>query len=219
MTGNIYHIRKNGIVFLLFLLIMGCGTISPSLYPIPKGLEKPNEELNGQITFFVKPIITTGFSQEERREYKVDLSAHFTSFDVTVLNGTNFSVEIKPELFSLMQDDGTVISSLSVEESLDYFRKGDRLNNEVVRFISKPYRLIKGEREALKNLHLQGTNLKPGSELSGLIFFKKISPDNCKHIKLMVQNLKIHQTGESKSIEFYFSCQPSGFGKIGLQTK
>ena len=198
---------------------MGCGTISPSLYPIPKIIEDSKGELKGEITFFVKPVITTGFSQEERREYKVDLSAHFTSFDVTVLNGTNSSVEIKPELFSIMGDEGFVSPSLSIQESLDYFRTGDEQSREAVHLISKPYHLIKEEMEALKKLYLQNKILEPGTELRGLVFFKKISPDKCKHIKLMVQDLKIKQTGETKKIEFHFSCQPTGFDKMDLLNK
>ena len=200
----------------MFLLIMGCGTISPSLYPIPKIVEDSKGEVKGQITFFVKPVITTGFSQEERREYKVDLSAYFTSFEVTVVNGTSFSVEIKPEFFSIMENDGFISPSLSIEESLDYFRTGDEKSREAIRLISKPYHLIKEEREALKKLYLQNKILEPGTELRGLVFFKKISPDKCEHVKLMVQDLKINPTGETKKIEFYFSCQPTGFDKMGL---
>jgi len=195
---------------------MGCGTISPSLYPIPKIIEDSKGGSKGEITFFVKPVITTGFSQEERSEYKVDLSAHFTSFDVTVLNGTNSPVEIKPELFSIMEDDGFISPSLSIKESLDYFRTGDAQSREAVHFISKPYRLIKEEREALKKLFLQNKILEPGTELRGLVFFKKISPDKCEQVKLMVQDIKINQTGETKNIEFHFSCQPTGFDKMDL---
>ena len=199
--------------------MMGCGTISPSLYPIPKINENFKGESKGQITFFVKPVITTGFSREERREYKVDLSAHFTSFEVTVLNGTSYPVEIKPELFSIMEDDGSISPSLSIEESLDYFRTGDEQSREAVHLVSKPYFLIKEEIEALKNLYLHKKLLEPGTELRGLVFFKKISPDHCEHVKLMVQDIIIKQTGETKKIAFHFSCQPTGFDKMGLLSR
>lgn len=164
---------KKSIVFLLFLSIMGCGSISPSLYPIPKIIENPVSGLEEKITFFVKPVITTGFSQEERKEYKVDLSAHFTSFDITVLNGTHSPVEIKPELFSLVEDEGSPLLPLSMEETLDYFRNDGDLSEETIRLFSKPYRLIKRERESLKKLYLQNV-LKPLG-IGPFIYFNKLT--------------------------------------------
>jgi hypothetical protein len=188
--------------------------MSPFLYPVVQKAPEPMME-GGQITLFVKPVVTTGFSSEERRLYKVDLSAYYTAFEVTILNETPYSVSIDPRQFILLDDDRKNHPALSVKESLDYFRYGDDDRRDAMVLLSKPYKMMKNEMETIEKLHLHAQVVEAGRKTKGLVFFKKISQEKCNDTHLLVQGLRVGQTGEEKGMTFHFSCQPGGLESLG----
>ncbi|HEX9758893.1 MAG TPA: hypothetical protein VGB26_14010 [Nitrospiria bacterium] len=192
----------------------GCATVSPLLYPVQQTQKNDPGGKEGQVTFFVKPIVTTGFTKEEKTIYKVDLSVYFTSFEFTVLNESLYPVHIDPQKIFLIDDDQIKHPSLNSDESASYFRKGEEGKKEGILLISKPYEVLKEELEAIKTLHLYPGTVEPGEKKGGLIFFKKISPDKCNHIRLVAEDFRIGEPEENKEIVFHFSCQPTGFESI-----
>ncbi len=144
----------------------------------------------------------------------MDLSAHFTAFDLTVLNKSPSPFDIDLQNILLIGDDAIKHYPLNPEESIRYFRKKEEKEDGAVILISKPFLQMKKEIEIIQQLHFQSGSVEPGEKKGGVLFFRRLPLDQCSNVRLVVGGMSVGEGLEERKVTFHFSCQPTGFERI-----
>lgn len=186
-------------IFLLFLL-GACAHPSPVLSPLdpPPAAEGPEI-----IQVIVKPVVTSGIKSEDEQKWGVDLSAYYTAFEVQILNKTNEEVIFEPTQARLVNGSGQVIPALDEKGTIRYYMNGG--GDTVLTLLPKSKAIIEEETKRILQARLKQAAIAPGGQKEGLIFFKKVSPEYCKEIKLEL-DVDVGESGERKEFSFPFSC-------------
>ncbi len=195
--------RKTFFVLLLFLV--GCTSFSPVLKPISKSEVSASKE---SINLFVKPVITQGIGSEDKKQWKMDVSAYFTAFEVALVNNTSKSLVFDPEKSFLQIEEDQRFAALDQEASLQYYKREDARSS--MSLIPKSKEKAANEVAIIKAAGISGGRIDPGEQRRGLLFFRKVAQDHCRNVVLNLAGITVAETGEDKRFSFAFSCDTTG---------
>jgi hypothetical protein len=189
------------IVVFGFLSFSGClPGKSPPLVPV---VETPAR--TDQISVWVKPVDTAGLGSEDRKRWGMDLSAHYTAFEVKVGNHTQEEFTFDPEKVTLTDRIGRSQAPLNEQESISYYTTGGRKSFFTL-WPKSSGRVEEETRKIVLNRMVLAA-LPPGEGVEGALYFRKISPRSCTEMVLTFP-FTMPKTGEKKEVTFRFSCQP-----------
>ncbi len=184
-----------------FLSLSGClPATAPPLAPV---VETPVR--SDQISVWVKPVDTAGLGSEDRKRWGMDLSAHYTAFEVKVGNRTPEEVAFDPEKVTLTDRMGRSQTPLNEQESISYYMTGGR--KTFFTLWPKSSGRIEEETRKIVLNRMVLTALPPGEGVEGALYFRKLSPRSCTEMVLTFP-FTMPKTGEKKEVAFRFSCQP-----------
>jgi len=169
--------------------------------PSSEGLFSPDSEV---IEVTVKPVTTHGIGSDDEKRWGLDLSAHFSAFEVNIINQTKEDISFSPLQSTLSGLWKIKKTALTEDESIRYYKEGDARVFNVL--IPKSDARIERETKKIKKARLKGSVLKPGAQTRGLLLFKKIYQDRCKRVVLSLEGFRVARTGEKKAFTFEFSC-------------
>jgi hypothetical protein len=200
-------VKRVGILGLLFLGLGACAGTAPVLTPDPT-LATQGEDadlLGHQLRVSIRPVITTGFRSEDRKQFGVDLSAHFTAFYVEIQNGLSREVWVDASNIFLQISDQPPIQAFSESESIEYYHRGDR-ERPVLILVPKPRKMEKQEIAKIMEMRLKPATLPPGSRHSGLVYFKKIPDQQCEKVFLRIGDVQVEGETDPRQFQFGFNC-------------
>lgn len=188
---------------ILFTILLGaCVAAPPTLMPTADGPSASGSEV---IQVFVKPISTKGFGSEDKLKWGIDLSAHFTAFDVRVMNNTRKEVLFEPLNSFLIDDEGRKHPSLDRKESIRYYMEGDQ--RSLFTLIPKSEWQVGKETDKIQSGVITGGVIQPGGQKEGLLLFKKISAEHCQKVALTLNGITVIESREEKRFAFPLSCK------------
>ncbi|MFY9269123.1 MAG: hypothetical protein WAO55_05160 [Candidatus Manganitrophaceae bacterium] len=167
---------------------------------LDQGAAQTNSEV---IQVVVKPVITSGFQSEDEEKWGVDLSAYFTTFEVKIINKTSEEIAFDPDRARLYQGEESVFPVLNGKEAVQYYMTGS--GEPVFTIFPKSKAIVEAETKKILEARMEGGIIAPGEKKEGLIFFKKISPRQCKELVLKL-SVAVTGSGETKEFSFPFSC-------------
>ncbi|HIL35755.1 MAG: hypothetical protein ABGX83_00585 [Nitrospira sp.] len=191
-----------GLILLITILFAGCGSAPPILMPTADGPSASGSEV---IRVFVKPINTKGFGSEDKRKWGIDLSAHFTAFEVRVMNNTRKEILFEPLHTFLIDDQNRKHPSLDRAESVRYYTEGDQ--KTLFALIPKSEWQLGRDTDIIQNGVITGGVIQPGSQRKGLLLFKKMSAEHCQKVVLTLNGITVIKTREEKRFTFPLSCK------------
>jgi hypothetical protein len=196
-----------GILGILVLGLGGCTTASPALTPDPSGMSHAGstDPLAHQLKVSVRPVVTTGFRSEDRKQFGVDLSAYFTAFYVEVQNGLTREVFVDASKIFLQESNQPPLQTLNESESIEYYRQGDQ-PQPVLTIISKSRKLEKQEIAKIRDLRFKSAALPPGSQHRGVVYFKKILNRQCQGILFSMTGVQVEREEAPREFQFRFNC-------------
>jgi hypothetical protein len=197
--------RRSICLFVLWSLIAGCASVSPSLSPIAKAPVSSDTEV---IQVVVKPIVTKGIRSEDEKKWGIDLSSYFTSFEIRVINNTNKQISLNPLQSYLIDEMNQKRSALDEKGSIRYYLNGD--GDPVITLVPKSKAKIQEETEKILTARLMEGPISPGKQKEGILLFKKISRDHCQKITLELNGITVSESGEEKKFSFSFACDKEG---------
>jgi len=189
-------------LLLIILLFSGCVNAAPTLIPIATG---PSAFGSDVIRVFVKPVDTTGFGSEDKRKWVIDLSTHFTAFEVRVVNNTRKEILFEPLHTFLTDDQNRKYPSLDREESIRHYTEGDQ--RTVFALIPKSEWQIGRDTDIIQKGVITGGVIQPGGQKEGLLLFKKMDAESCQKVILTLNGITVVKTKEEKSFSFHLSCE------------
>jgi hypothetical protein len=157
------------------------------------------------IRVFVKPISTTGFGSEDKLKWGVNLSTHFTAFDVRIMNNTRKEIAFEPLQAFLIDGQNREHASLDRKETIRTYREEDQRTR--FSLIPKSEFQIGKETDIIQNGIISGGVIQPGSQKEGLLLFKKISAEHCQTVVLTLKGITVVETKENKRFSFPLSCE------------
>jgi hypothetical protein len=205
---KIQNMGISGFLAILFLSLGACASLNASLGPerehvadqIQIAVEEP------QLKIAVRQIMTSGFRAEDRQEFGVDLSAHFTAFYIDIHNDLKHQVTVNASEVYLQYDDHGPEQALSESESIKYYRFKDR-PRPVVTLVPKPRKLEKKEIAKILNLRFRSAILPPGSHHAGVVYFRKIKGQTCNGASLKFEQIQIAGEEIPQRVQFNFRCE------------
>lgn len=199
--------RVVGILGMLLLGCGGCTVNAPLLTPSVSAIKDQanTEPLDHQLKISVRPVVTTGFRSEDRKQFGVDLSAYFTTFYIEVQNGLFRKVWIDPSQIYLQYNDLQPVQALSESESIEYYRHREQ-PQPVLTLIPKSRKVEKQEITKIRELSLHSATLPPAGRVAGVIYFNKIPDRHCEEVLLKITGIQIEGEDSSQGVQFSFSC-------------
>jgi hypothetical protein len=194
------------IVASLSLLLMGCASQAPILYPSPSP-ETLHSQGSSALKVLLTPVDTSGFASDVKAQYGLDVSSHFTAFELQLVNQSNQPVRFESEKIYLIDARGKSQQALTEEESIDYYRYGDLGPDGAVVLLSKPVTTMRTEMEQIRRLHIRSATLLPGETHRGTVLFKKIGRDQCHNMHLQIQGITFAEAAGSKDVDIAFTCE------------
>ncbi len=191
---------------LSIFLVTACATDAPVLNPV--GATVGTEAAPDQLTVLVKPIVTTGVGNEERRRLGIDLSAYFSAFEVSVVNRTSKSVALESEQAVVLDSDRILYHALQEEEALDYYRYGEQDPERTIVLVPKARQILKKDADRLRDLRLRSVSIPAGHFMKGVLLFRKVPKDRCDPVTLKIEGLRITGEEANREFTFRFSCPP-----------
>lgn len=194
----------------LFSVLSGCSTASPILNPV--GPVKGTEHEPGRVTVLVRPVVTSGLNNPERKRFGMDVSAHFSAFEVTIVNRTDRKVSLDSSKAVLLDSQHLLYRPLSGEEALDYYRYGESDPNQTVVLVPKARKILRSEAERLQEIRLRSAEtIEPEQFVKGVLFFRKVPKERCEDVALKIEGVRIEGEEEARRFSFPFSCPgPTG---------
>ncbi|MFQ5579624.1 MAG: hypothetical protein ACE5FZ_03355 [Nitrospiria bacterium] len=156
------------------------------------------------IRIIVKPINTKGFASEDKKRWGVDLSAHFTAFNVQVVNNTPKEILFEPLNAFLADDKNQKHPSLDREESIRTYTEGDQ--KTLFTLIPRSKWQIGRGADKIQSGYITGGVIQPGGRREGLLLFKKLSNEHCQKVILTLEGITVIKTKEEKRFSFPLSC-------------
>lgn len=193
------------VILALMLVFSGCGSRGSLMNPAtdPVGAD-PGKK---QVLVDVLPIDTYGFGNKQRKRLGLDVSAHFSAFEVAIRNRTDRAVQVSTLASRLRVALGTEYRALSREERQAYYRTGGREGKTVV-IIPKSDRVTELELQRFEDLALRDLRLEPGEDATGLIYFKKVNRENCGEVVLSLEGIFLPGEEAPRPFQFNFRCPP-----------
>ncbi|GEM_PF-1719247 len=197
-------------VWALGLLILGleaCSVPAPVLTPDPT-LATQGEgtnPLSHQLKVSIRPVVTTGFRSEDLKQFGVDISAYFTAFYVEIQNGLSREVWVDSSKIFLQIPDRVPVQALSESESIEYYHRGDQ-EQPVLILVPKSRKMEKQDIAKILELHLKSATLPPGSQHSGVVYFKKILDQQCEKVFLKIADVQVEGEETPRQFQFGFNC-------------
>ncbi len=193
------------IISILALFFTGCSTSSPLLMPTAEGQNAGGREA---IRVIVKPITTHGLGSEDEKRLGIDVSEHFTAFEVLLSNQTKEAISYTLSRTHLTIETEREEYPLNETESIQYYREGDDPTRIIL--FPKSKKKIAKEIEKIKALRLKDGDILPRDQKKGLILFKKVGQAHCRDVVLTLEDIIVIKTGEKKRFSFPFSCKSKG---------
>lgn len=190
---------------LFAILLTGCMPSHPVLRPTSEGPSAPGSEL---IRIIVKPISTAGFGSDDKLKWGIDLSAHFTAFDVRVVNNTPKEILFEPMHSFLTDEQNQKYPSLSREESIRYYEEGDQ--RTLFTLIPRSAWRVGKDTDKIQRSVITGGIIQSGGQKEGLLLFKKMSAEHCEKVVLTLDGITVIETSEEKRFAFPLSCKGRG---------
>ena len=187
------------VVLLTVTMFSGCVAGSP---PLSVVVESP--AVAGRLWVRVKPVVTNLFS-EDRKQFGMDLSAHYTPVEVQIKNQTGKTVRFDPADATLTDRRGKSYSPLNEKESVQYYMTGGW--RSVWTLLPRSSAREEKETQTIVVNRMVGGELQPGETGGGLLYFKKIHPKYCGEMTLVLP-FTVVGTGEAKRVTFRLSCAP-----------
>jgi hypothetical protein len=196
-----------GVLGLLILGLEACAVTAPILTPdrIPAIQNGDTDPLGHQLKVSIRPVVTTGFRSEDRKEFGVDLSAYFTAFYVEIQNGLSREVWVDASKIFLQISDRPPVQTLSEPESIEYYHRGDE-ERPVLVLVPKPRKMEKQEVAKVLELRLKSATLPPGSRHRGVVYFKKILDGRCEKVFLKIADVRVEGEEAPHQFQFGFNC-------------
>jgi hypothetical protein len=200
-------VRRAGVLGMLILGLGACAVTAPLLTPDPMLVNQGGEadSLGHQLKVSIRPVVTTGFRSEDRKQFGVDLSAYFTAFYVEIQNGLSREVWMDASKISLQVSDQPPVQALSESQSIEYYHRGDQ-TKPVLILVPKLRKMEKQEMAKILDLHLKSATLPPGSRHSGVVYFKKILDPQCEKVLLKMAEVQVEGEEAPRQFQFGFSC-------------
>ncbi len=200
-------VRRVGVLGLFILGLEACAVTAPVLTPDPTLVTQggDTDPLAHQLKVSIRPVVTTGFRSEDRKQLGVDLSAYFTAFYVEIQNGLSREVWVDASKIFLQISDQPPVQALSESESIEYYHRGDQ-ERPVLILVPKPRKMEKQEIAKVLELHLKSATLPPGSRHSGVVYFKKILDQQCEKVFLKIENVQVEGEEAPRQFQFGFNC-------------
>ncbi len=194
--------RWRGRAFLLLAAawLSGCAVASPPLAAVVK-----TPALSNRLQVRVKPVVTSGFFAEDKERWGMDLSAHYTAFEVQVKNQTPKAITFDPGKATLTDQRARVYTPLDEKESIQYYITGGR--RSFFTLIPKASKRMDEETQKIIANRMVAGIVPPGGVEDGLLYFKKVHPRYCAEMVLTLP-LIVVETREEKKMTFSFSCNP-----------
>ncbi len=189
-------------LILFTILLAGCVSASPTLIPTAEGPSASGSEV---IRVFVKPISTGGIGSEDKLKWGIDLSAHFTAFDVRVINNTPKDILFEPLHSFLIDDQNRKHPPLDREDSIRYYTEGNQ--RSLFTLIPKSRWQLAKETDKIQSRVITGGIIQSGRQKEGLLLFKKMSTDQCQKVVLTLNGITVVETKEEKPFAFPLSCK------------
>lgn len=200
-------LRKVGVLGLFLLGLEACTVTAPVLTPDPMlAIQGGNADQSGhQLKVSIRPVVTSGFRSEDRKQFGVDLSAYFTAFYVEIQNGLSREVWVDASKFFLQLSNQPPVQALSESESIEYYHRGDQ-GQSVLILVPKPRRMEKQEIAKILELHFKSGVLPPGSRHSGVVYFRKILDPQCERVFLKIADVQVEREETPRQFQFGFNC-------------
>lgn len=186
-------------ILLAMGILMGCVAGSP---PLSVVVESPATA--GRLWVRVKPVVTNLFS-EDRKKLGMDLSAHYTPFEVQINNQTPRTVRFDPSGATLTDRRGKVYSPLTERESVEYYMTGGR--RWFWTLLPKSSAREEKEMQTIVVNRMVKGELPSGETSGGLLYFRKVHPKYCGEMTLALP-FTVVGTEETKTVTFRLSCTP-----------
>lgn len=192
---------------MLILGFAGCAVTAPVLTPDPTMVTQGGDAdtLAHQLKVSIRPLVTTGFRSEDRKQFGVDLSAYFTAFYVEIQNGLSREVWVDASRIFLQISDRPPVQALSESESIEYYHRGDQ-EQPVLILVPKPRKMEKQEVAKILDQHFKSATLPPGSRHSGVVYFKKILDQQCEKVFLKIGDVQVEGEETPRQFQFGFNC-------------
>jgi hypothetical protein len=152
-------------------------------------------------------VDTSGIASAAKSQYGLDVSAYFTAFELQLLNESNQPVDFDSQEIYLVHADGKRERALTVDESIDYYRYGDLGPDGAIVLLSKPLNMMCEDIEQIRRLHIKSAGLLPGESHRGVVLFKKVPPDRCQSIKVLLQGITFTESSSPKDVDVAFNCE------------
>ena len=186
-------------VLLAVAILFGCVAGAP---PLSVVVESPATA--GRLWVRVKPVVTDLFS-EDRKKFGMDLSAHYTPFEVQINNQTPRAVRFDPSDATLTDRRGKAYAPLTEKESVEYYMTGGR--RSVWTLLPRSSAREEKETQTIVVNRMVGGELPSGETGGGLLYFKRIHPKYCGEMTLVLP-FTVVGTEEAKTVTFRLSCTP-----------
>jgi hypothetical protein len=196
-----------GILGILVLSLGGCTTAAPVLNPDPSRMSHDGSAdlLAHQLKVSIRPVVTTGFRSEDRKQFGVDLSAYFTAFYVEVQNGLTREVFVDASKIFIQDANQPPLRALNETESIEYYRQGDQ-PQPVLTIVPKSWKLEKQEIAKIRDLHFKSATLPPGTQHRGVVYFKKILNHHCQGVLFSMTGVQVEGEEFPREFQFGFNC-------------
>ena len=192
-----------GFSLALSLILGACGIRAPHLNPLVTSTEPVSAE--NTVTVEIRPVDTSGFGNTDRKRLGIDLSAYFTAVEVKIGNRTSLTVKVDSRKASLTDHSGLSYPALSIEESLNVFELNDFRRGRNVQFPQSDEKALQMA-ERIRDLHLKSGEIPDGGSLEGVVFFRKISEDQCDSVSLVLDGIWISGEDSERKFQFSLSC-------------